>query len=208
MRARTMAVGLLVGAYGKLGDVTLSVVVGHFQHRVDTTGAPLLPSIEKHVRRVGDKVRLPDPSVEQLPVPAEIVLLARIAGAKHMIAVEHEFVVSEKPHHGRSVGHGNVAGRLVAAAVEVLVPGVERYGKETSGVPFKALLTLLILPDRRCATARNHINRELVHVMLRLGLASRPDLDDVTIIGHVAVGDVDDGAAATLTLPRPQFDFR
>ena len=128
-----------------------------------------------------------------------------------MIAVEYEFVVSEKPHHGRSVGHGYVARRLVAAAVEVLVPGVERYGKKTSGVPFKtllALLVLLILPDRRCATARNHIDRELVHVMLRLGLSSRLDLDDVTIVGHMAVGDVDDGAAATLTLPRPQLDFR
>ena len=44
--------------------------------------------------------------------------------------------------------------------------------------------------------------------MLRLGLASRLDLDDVTVVGHVAVGDVDDGTTATLTLPRPQLDFR
>src|SRR5215471_18531011 len=44
--------------------------------------------------------------------------------------------------------------------------------------------------------------------MLRLGLSSRCDLDDVAIVGHVAVGDVDDRARAPLTLPRAQLDPR
>src|SRR3990170_2975176 len=203
-----MAVALLVGAYGELGDVILRVVVGHLQHGIDAAGAPLLPSIQQHVRGVGDEVRLPDPSLEELALAAEVVLLARIAAAEYEIAVEYEFVVPEEAHHGRRVGYGDVADRLVAAAVEVLVPRVKRNGKEASGLPLKAILALLILPDCRCAVARNHIDRELVQMVLRLRLAPRLDLDDVTIVGHVAVGDVDDCAVAPFTVPRPQLDLR
>src|SRR5882724_3146163 len=208
MRARAMAVGLLVRANRKLGDVTLGVVVGHLQHRVDTAGAPLLPSIEQHVRRVGDKVGLPYPPVVELAITVEVIFFTRITAAKPEIAIENKFAVPEQAHHRRRVGHCNITGGLIAAAVEVLVPRIKRNREETPGLPFKTFLLLLILPDRRCATARNHIDRELVHVMLRLGLASWLDLDDVTVVGHVAIGDVDDGATATLTLPRPQLDFR
>src|SRR5919109_2793531 len=164
-----MAVSLLVRAYRELGHVAFGIVAGHLQHRVDSAGAPFLPSVQQHVRRVRDEVGLPDPSLEELALAAEVVLLARIPGAEHVIAIEYEFAVPKQAHHGRRVGHGDVARRLVAAAVEVLVPRVERNGKETSGVPLKALLFLLIsvtLPDRRRPTAGNHIKRYLVHVVL------------------------------------------
>ena len=82
MRARAMAVGLLVSANGKLGDVALGVVVGHLQHRINTAGAPLLPSIQQHVRRVGDKVGLPDPPVVELAFAAEVIFFAGITAAE------------------------------------------------------------------------------------------------------------------------------
>src|SRR5207245_4944614 len=88
--------------------------------------------------------------------------------------IEKEVIIPIQTHHRRSIGKGDVAGKLVATAVEVLVPRVERNGKQASGGPFEALLALLvflILPDRRCPAARNHIDGELVHVVLRLGLA-------------------------------------
>src|SRR5207247_3032298 len=164
-----------------------------------------------HVRGVGDEVGFPYPSLEELALAAEVVFLAGIAAAECEIAIEYEFIVPKQAYHRRRIGHGDVAGRLVAAAVEVLVPGVERNGKQDSGGPFEALLALLvflILPDRRCSAARNHIDGELVHVVLRLGLAPGLDLDDVAVVGHVTVGNVDDCTTAPLALPRAQLDLR
>src|SRR5215471_13497360 len=207
MRAGAMAVGLLVSANRKLGDVTLGVVVGHLQHRIDAAGAPLLPSVQKHVGGVGNKVRLPYPAVVELAVTAEVVFFPGIAAAKPEIAIENKFAVPKQPHHRRRVGHRDVTGGLIAAAIEVLVPRIEWNRKETPCLPFKTRLLFLILPDRRCASARNHIDRGLVHVMLWFGFASRLDFDDVTVVGHVAISDVHDGATASLALPRPQLDF-
>src|SRR5215467_963220 len=207
MCAGAMAVGLLVSANRKLGDVTLGVVIGHLQHRVDTAGAPLLPPVQKHVGGVGNKVRLPYPPVVELAVTAEVVFFTGITATKPEIAIENKFAVPKQPYHRRCIGHRNITGGLIAAAVEVLVPRIKWNRKETPSLPFKTRLLFLILPDRRCAAARNHINRGLVHVMLRLGFASRLDLDDVAVIGHVAISDMHDGATATLALPRPQLNF-
>src|SRR5262245_33387 len=207
MRAGAMAVGLLVSANRELRDVTLGVVVGHLQHRIDTASAPLLPSVQKHVGGVGNKVRLPYPAVVELAVTAEVVFFTGIAAAKTKIAIENKFAVAKQPHHRRRIGHRDVTSGLIAAAIEVLVQRIECNRKETPSLPFKPRLLFLILPDRRCASARNHINRGLVHVMLRLGFASGLNLNDVTVVGHVAISDMDDRATATLALPRPQLDF-
>ena len=86
-------------------------------------------------------------------------------------------MIFEQPHHGRRVGHGNVPRRLCAAAIEVLVRGVERDGEEAPGMPLEGLLLLLTVPDGGSAGARDYINGKLIHVMLCFGLASRLDLD-------------------------------
>src|SRR5215471_11650690 len=207
MCAGAMAVRLLVSANRKLGDVTLGVVVGHLQHRIGTAGAPLFPPVQKHVGGVGNEVRLPYPAIVELAVTAEVVFFTGIASAKREIAIENKFAVPKQPHHRRCIGYRNITSGLITAAVEVLVPRIERDGKETPSLPFKTRLLFLILPDRRCAAARNHINRGLVHVMLRFGFASGLNLNDVAVIGHVAISDVYDGATATLALPRPQLNF-
>ena len=129
MRARAVAVRLLVRADGELGDMALGIVVSHLQHRVDATGAALLPPVEQHVRRVGDEVGFPDPPVEEFSFAAEIVFFAGVARREHMIIIKNEIVVAKQAHHRRRVGHGDVTRRLCAATVEVLVPGVERDGK-------------------------------------------------------------------------------
>src|SRR5262249_14416075 len=207
MCAGAMAVGLLVSANRKLGDVTLGVVVGHLQHRIDAAGAPLLPSVQKHVGGAGNEARIPYPRILVLALTTDVVFFPGIAAAKREIAMENKFAVPKQPHHRRRVGHRNITGGLIAAAVKILVPRIERNRKETPSLPFKTRLLFLVLPDRRCASARNDINRGLVHVMLRLGFASRFDLDDMTVVGHVAISDVHDGATASLALPRPQLDF-
>ena len=45
-------------------------------------------------------------------------------------------------------------------------------------------------------------------MVLRLGLAPGLDLDDVAVVGHVTVGNVDDCTTAALALPRAQLDLR
>src|SRR5262245_19231670 len=117
MRAGAMAVGLLVSANRKLGDVTLGVVVGHLQHRIDTASAPLLPSIQKHVGGVSNEVRLPYPAIVELAVAAEVVFFTGIAAAKMEIAIENKFAVPKQPHHRRCIGHCNITSGLIAAEI-------------------------------------------------------------------------------------------
>src|SRR5262249_35465312 len=121
MLAVYIADGLLVSGYVNVGDVTLGVVIGHLQRGVDTAGAPLLPPVQKHVGGVGNKVLLPYPAVVELAVTAEVVFFTGIAAAKPEIAIENKFAVPKQPHHRRRVGHRDVTGGLIAAAIEVLV---------------------------------------------------------------------------------------
>ena len=206
MGAGAVAVRLLVGAHRELGDVGLGAVLGHLQHDVDATGAPVAPPVERHVRRVGDEVGLPDALLVELARAAEVVVLGVEAPLEVGVRVEHEVQVVEEAHHGRRGGDRDVAGRLLAAAVEVLVPGIERDGEEAAGVPLEGLLVVIVDPDVRRAPPRDDVAELLVHVVLRLGLAAGADLDHVRVVGQVVVRYVDDDAAAALALPRPQLD--
>src|SRR5258706_7964092 len=109
VRARAVAVGLFVGADGEFRYMVLGVVVGHLEHGVDAAGAPLLPSIDLHVGRVGDEVRLPSPPGVELALAAEVILLAGVAARELVVVVEDEIVVLEQAHHRRRVCHGDVA---------------------------------------------------------------------------------------------------
>src|SRR5262245_42634909 len=188
MRARAVAVRFFIGPDGKLGNMAFGIVFGHLEHGVDTAGTPLLPAVEQHVRRVGDEVGFPDAPGVELALAAEIIVLARVAAAEHVIAVKDKIIVAKQAHHWRRVGYRDVARRLVAAAVEILVGRVERNREQTPSLPLETVLALAVgavaalLPDGGGAAPRDDIDGQLIEMMLRLGLPAGLDFDYVAIV--------------------------
>ncbi len=88
--------------------------------------AALFALLEAEIVDVGDEVDVPDPFAKVLPFALEIIGLAVEAVAKDIGAVEDEFLVVQKIHHQRRGSKRDIARGLIAAAVEVLKPGVER----------------------------------------------------------------------------------
>src|SRR5688572_15282245 len=85
--------------------------------------------------------------------PIELGMTAkevRISGFKTIceaeVVLKNKIGIVEKVHHQRSIGDGEVTRRLRAAAVEVLVPGVERNGEEAAGLPFERTFLAIALP--------------------------------------------------------------
>src|SRR5207249_1169572 len=103
MSAWAVAMSFFVSPNWEFRNVALSIVARHLQHGIDPTGAPLLPSVEQHIRRIGNEIGLPDAPVEKLTFAAKVIFFIGIAAAKHIITVKYEFAVTEQSHHGRRV---------------------------------------------------------------------------------------------------------
>src|SRR6476660_5532741 len=103
---------------------------------------------------------------------------------------------------------------LIAAAVKVLIPGIERDREQAAGLPLEAVFAFAagavgrILPDARRPPAGHDIYRQFIQMMLRFGFASGFDLDHVTVVRHVPIVDMDHRATAALSLPCTQLDLR
>ena len=197
---------LLVRANGELRDVIPHVVLAHAQAHVDAASATLLPAVERHIGRVGDEIRVPDPLVVERAT-VEVVLVAGVAGVEHRRAVEHEVLVPEQPHHRRRVRRGDVPHLLATRTVEVLVPGIERHREQRACAPLERLLVVVVGPYRGRATAFHDVEADLVHVMFRLRLAAGVDVHHVHVVPQVRIVDPHDRALAALALPRSDFDL-
>ena len=84
----------------------------------------------------------------------EVIVLAGVALGEDGVVVEDEVVVADEVQHDRRGGHREVAGRLGARAVEVLVAGVQGNGEQAAGLPLEAVLALAVVPDASCCRAR------------------------------------------------------
>src|SRR5713226_6628434 len=92
VRARTMAVALLVHAGPELGDVGAHAVVGEVDLDVAATAAAVGALGQLHAVDVGYEVRLPDAEMLAAIHPtfaAEIALVIGEAAAERMAVVEH-----------------------------------------------------------------------------------------------------------------------
>src|SRR5262249_52672409 len=102
------------------------------------------------------------------------------------------------------VGDGDVARRLLAGAVEVLMPGVQRNGKKRAGFPFEGDAFAGVVPDgRRTATIKNE-NHLFEQLALRREVPPRRDLADVTVVRRARRLVIDEHGGATA--PRPWLE--
>ena len=106
----------------------------------------------------------------------------------------------------RRRGHRQQPRLLIALAVEMLIPGVERHREQAARLPLEALLGAVSLPDRGRAAAVKNVDQRLVHMSLRIETLSRRNADDIGVI-HIAGAvehDVDPVASDAI----PPFERR
>src|SRR6476661_8762700 len=108
-------------------------VLGHLDHDVAAAAPALLPGENLQAAYVGDEVAVPDRTVlrhPRLALAREAFGVRGEAVAEGERVIEHEIEVAEEIHQRRRRGYTEETRRLVAAAVEMLPPGIERRGKQ------------------------------------------------------------------------------
>ena len=143
--------------------------------------AAFLGADQRKIDRIGHEV-----GVEQetllLALVAEIIRLAGEAALEVVLRVEDEFRLFIEVHHRRRVGHRDEARGLLARAVEMLVPAIERNGEQRARLPLEGDLLALVVPHAGGAAAGEDEDHFLEQLALRRELAARIDLADVAVV--------------------------
>src|SRR5687767_4340077 len=166
--------------------------------------AALLGGEERQVDGVGDEVR-----VEQQPfllaLVREVFRLAGEALLEVVIAVENEIQVAERVDDDRRVGDRDVARGVLARAVEVLVPAVERDREDRTRLPLEGDAVPGVVPDRGGAAAVEDVDHLLEELALRREALARRDLADVAVVRGARGVMVEEYAFASPAAPRLEF---
>src|SRR5207302_10235491 len=102
-----------------------------------------------------------------LALGAEIVRLAVEAVLEVVVAAEDEVEVLIEIDDRRRVRNSDIAGRLRARAVEMLMPGVERNREQGACVPLKGDALAFVVPDRRRTAAFEDQDHLLIELPVR-----------------------------------------
>ena len=159
---------------------------------------------ERQVHGVGHEVRVEQEPALFAPV-GEVVRLAVEAVIEVVPRVEHEVEVTEGVDDDRRIGHGDEACGVLAGAVEVLVPGVQRNRKERARLPFEGDLLPGVVPHGRGPASVEHVDHLLEQLTLRSELLARRDLADVAVVRRARRIMVQEHAAPAA--PRPGLEL-
>ena len=148
-----MAVGFLVRANGEFRDMRGHRAIGHLQHHVLSPSTALLPIFQREIARICDKIGVPNAAWIGFAFTAEIFRIAIEAVGEIARRVENEICIVKQVKDDRHAIDGEKSRRLVAGAVKVLVPSIERQRKKTTLLPLEGLLHSFIIPDSRRASS-------------------------------------------------------
>ena len=151
--ARPVRVRLLVGRHRELRDVARDRAARHVEADVAAAGAALLGRDQRQVDGVGDEIGLQQ-EAHLLALGAVVVGLAGEAALEIVPVIEHEIDIVIEIDHGRRVGHRDVAHHLLARAVEMLVPAIERDGEDRACLPLEGDASAGIVPHGGGTAAR------------------------------------------------------
>src|ERR1041384_8098907 len=140
-------------------------VVNHPKHRALGAAATIKPA-RKHLAHahIGNKVGRPLLRRRRL---LEVAFLAVITIAKNKWVVANKLIVVEGVDDSWRARHRDVARRLHAGRVMMLVPGIHRNREVASLLPLKSFLLLRFDPDRARALAFENVYRFLEKMAVR-----------------------------------------
>ena len=144
--------------------------------------AAFLPLLEFEIASVGYEVGVPNSTGIRFPLAAEIFGVAVEPVSKVARRVKDKIGIMEEIENDRHAIHGEKPRRLVARAIEMLIPGIERQGEKTPLLPIKGLLRAPIIPNGCCAPAFEDINH--VFIEMPLGIEGLPRRN----LAHVSTG--------------------
>ena len=99
-------------------------------------------------RNVRDEVRIPRAvTFNDSAFAAEISFFATETIAKSKRVVKNEIQITKPINHHRRIRQGDKSRRLISLNVEMLAPGVERWGEHTAFLPFERLLRAAFGPN-------------------------------------------------------------
>src|SRR3989338_1349133 len=214
MRPRPVAMGLFVGADGEFRDVTGSGVFGQLKFNVVSPGPALAVIHQLEVAHIRHEVGLPNiarklkaliVSCMEEPLAVKVTISAIEPVLEREVIVEDEVQVVQEVDHRWRGGDCQAARGFIAAAVKMLVPGIEGSREERARVPLESLLPILAIPYGRSAFAADDIDGLLEEMPLGLKVLSRRDLADVTVIDLPCPLHLKKGATASFALPPLQF---
>ena len=203
VRARPVAVRLLVGADRELRDVARHAA-RHVEADVAAAGAALLGADQRQVDRVGHEIGGEQEAL-LLRLRREVVRLAVEAVLEVVGRVEDEIDVVIEVHHRRRIGDADIARRLLPRAVEMLVPAVERDREHRARLPLEGDALAGVVPDAGRAAAVEDQDHLLVELALRLELLAGRDGADVAVVRDARGVVVDEDAAAAAARPGLEF---
>jgi hypothetical protein len=121
--------------------------------------------------------------------------------------VEDEVHVAEHVDDRRRRGHHQEARRPLAAAVEMLAPGIDRRREQAAFLPFERDLPVLVVPHRARAVTLDHEDHLLEQHPHRLEAPARRDLADIGVVGVAGADQVEIDAAPALPIPGRELDL-
>src|SRR5258706_4508918 len=101
---------------------------------------------------------------------------------KSVLVVNQEFNFLREIASGRPLGTRHKSRCILARAVEMLVPGIERNGKQRARLPFESNALAGVVPDRGRTAAFEYIDHFLKQLSLRRQTFAWRNLADVAIV--------------------------
>ena len=147
MRARSVAVCLLVGADRELGNMAVHRALRHIEANMSTAGAAFLGADQWQVDCIGDEIRFQQQAF-LFAFIIEIIRLARKAILEIVLRIENEADVFIQVDHRRTIRDGDEACRVLAGPVEMLAVGIERDRKQRACLPLERHALTGVIPHR------------------------------------------------------------
>ncbi len=205
-----MAVAFFVSAHRHLGNVGVHGAVGEGEHNAGTAGAAGRPVLQFEFAKVGDEIGFPHmaagPLGEEVALAGKIAFLALAFGETVGVFKDECVIVEEVDDHRQIVG-GDQTSAVLAAAVEMLVFGVERQGEKALGPPFKTVGTAVIGLDGGRAMTFQDIDHLFEEMALGRRFGARVKLDDIHGNEIAAALQVDERALGCKAGPGPGLDL-
>ena len=179
--------------------------LGHVEADMAAAGAALGRGDQRDVDRVRHEIRRQQKAL-LLALGAEIIRLAGEAVLEVVFGVEDEIDVLVEIDHRRRVGDGDVARRLLAGAVEMLVVAIERNREQRAVLPLEGDAGAGVVPHRGRAAAAQHQDHLLVELAVRDQALARRNFHHVAVVRGARGVVIEEHGIAAAARPGLELD--
>ena len=202
MRARAVSMASRIST----GRILFEMSAHRIGSKVESDSRGSLTSqaavLESKVSDISDKIGFPRTvacNLSSLSVEIPVFTIESVPEFKAV--AENETNISETIDHLGRVSERDKAGCLGSLCIEVLVPSVQRRGKKASLLPLEGLFSGSLIPNARGAATFDNINQLFKEITLRLGFATRWNLNYIRTAGTPRPNEINKRSESAGALP-------